>query len=75
MGIGQSYATPENDPYDGERSLHIQGTRDRGNKIDFFLFNPPLKKGDYKVRCGICHEDMTGYKHCPRCFGGIKEEL
>lgn len=74
MGIGQSWATKENDPYAGERGLHIQGTRDRGDKIDFWLFNPPPKQAKGSIVCGICHRDMTRYKSCPNCYSG-KEEL
>jgi len=66
MGIGQSYATKDNDPYDGERGLHIQGTRDRGNKIDFWMFNPPISH--CRIRCGICKRCMNGYRHCPYCY-------
>jgi len=73
MGIGQSWATPENDPYDGERSLHIQGTRDRGDKIDFWMFNPPLKNSAHAIICGICRRDMTGHSHCPYCYPESEE--
>ena len=67
MGIGQSWATPENDYSDGERSLHISGTRDRGDKIDFWLFRAGRKP--CRIRCGICKEPMDGHEHCPRCIG------
>jgi hypothetical protein len=65
MGIGQSWATPENDLYDGERSLHINGTRDRGDKIDFWMFVPKERTGG--VVCGICKRPMEG-KHCRYCY-------
>lgn len=73
MGLGQSYATEKNDPYEGERGFHIQGTRDRGNKMDFWLFNPPLRQ--VKYRCGICKEPMENLGRCPRCYEGIEEAL
>lgn len=73
MGIGQSFATPENDPYAGEKNLHIQGTRDRGDKIDFWLFNPPPKQVKGSIVCGICKIPMEG-KHCMNCYPD-KEEM
>jgi len=68
MAIGNYYATPENDPYEGERSLHINNTRDRGNKIDFWMFVPKEKSGSI-IRCGTCKTPLDGLKHCPRCYG------
>lgn len=69
MGVGQSWATPENDPYDGERDLHVLGTRDRGPKgIDFWMFNPPLREGSCRLRCGICKQPMGEERHCKNCY-------
>ena len=63
----QEWATLENDLYSGERGLHIRGTRDRGNKIDFWLFQ--ADRTPCRIRCGICKQDMSDYNHCPRCIG------
>lgn len=67
MGIGQQWATQENDPFDGEKSLHIQGTRDRGDKLDFWLYNPPHRQAKGSIVCGICKRPMEG-KHCLNCY-------
>lgn len=68
---GVEPATPENDDH-GCADLHITGVRRRGlgdNKIalDFFMYNPPFKSG-MRIMCGMCHTDMTGHQHCPRCW-------
>lgn len=65
-------ATPENDDTDYRGLTRITGTRTRsiGNNQtveDFFMYNPPFK-GGMKVKCGMCHEDMTGQQHCLRCW-------
>ena len=75
MGLGQSYATPENDPYSGEKGLRTIGVRDRGVAKDFFMYSPRYSRGtNGLIRCGICGEDMTCHAHCPRCYPDKKEE-
>jgi len=50
------------------KDLHISNTRNRGERgIDFWLYKPnDDPKPVYK--CGICHEDIRGSQHCPRCY-------
>ena len=66
MGIGQSWATDKNDPYEGEKGLHVSGTRQRRKGIDYWMFNPPLK--ECRIRCGICKQPMGEERHCKNCY-------
>ena len=68
MGLGQSYATPENDEFAGEKGLHVSGTRQRRNKLDFWMFSPPLREGSCLIRCGICKMPMGEERHCKNCY-------
>lgn len=74
MGIGQSYATDKNDPYEGEKGLHVQGTRQRRNKLDFWMCNPPRRSPPRGWFCGICKQPMEKLGRCPRCYEGIEEK-
>jgi len=46
MNKEQVYSTPENYTEAGERCLHINNTRDRGSKIDFWMYNPRVKEAN-----------------------------
>lgn len=53
-----------------EKDLHVQGTIRKGsvgNKLVFWMFNPPLVK-ECRVRCGICKQGMDGHRSCPNCY-------
>lgn len=73
MGIGQEWATPENElPYTPD--LHISGTVRTPRGITFWMFNP-LGGKPCRIRCGICRNPMDGHRHCPYCFPDKQEAL
>lgn len=79
MGIGQEWATEANAPQ-VEKPLHTRGVRNRGAKLDFFMFTPPSYRMDgdrtriAPIRCGQCKTEIPdGERHCPHCWG--EEEL
>lgn len=69
--MGNEWATTENElPYVPD--LHVSGTVKRPDSITFWRFNPPYGK-PCRIRCGICHKPMDGYRHCPNCFPNKQE--
>jgi hypothetical protein len=59
------------------RQPHIDNTRERGQGIiDFWLYTPKETDSKPTVRCGICKDEITGFKSCPRCYpNGVKKEM
>lgn len=64
---GNSYATMDSVEW-GDKDLHVKGTLRKGTSLSFHLFNPETIKAVKLVRCGICKDDMTGFKSCPYCY-------
>ncbi len=64
---GNQYATL--DTVLPESNIHHQGTiPGPGGRLTFWMYNPSKVKVGVGLRCGVCKTNMTGLKHCPRCY-------
>jgi len=74
LGPGNQYATMDSVEW-GNKDLHVKGTMRRSDdSYSFYMFNPETLKPVRLVRCGMCKNDMTGFKSCPNCYPNRVED-